>query len=398
MSLIVQKFGGTSVATEETRQSVIKKIIEEKNRGNQVVVVVSAMGRKGSPYATDTLLSLGSGLMPRETDLLMSCGELISACVLVNNLMTHGQKAMVLTGAQAGIITDETYNDSNILAVHPEKIFDGLDRDCIPVIAGFQGMSDGGNITTIGRGGSDTTAAIIAEAIKADETHIYTDVDGIMTADPRVCQEAKVINKISYSEVFQMADSGAKVIHPRAVEVARRSNIPLYIKNTFSDADGTAILHHSQDSGVLLEGKEAKIITSIAHLNNRVQFTVTETPGEDVLIFPLLAEVGVSIDIINIFPDRKVFTVDVKHQEKAEKVFKEYNITYNIIYNCSKVTLIGERMTGVPGVMASIITALGGANVPLLQTADSLTTIACLVYTKDVETAVSALHSRFNLS
>ncbi|WP_105615958.1 aspartate kinase [Vallitalea okinawensis] len=398
MSIIVQKFGGTSVASDESRERVLDKIIKEKDAGNKVVITVSAMGRKGSPYATDTLISLGTDLKPREMDLLMSCGELISASVVVNGLMRRGYNACVLTGAQAGILTNETYNDANILRVNPQRIVNALSDDIIPVIAGFQGMSEFGNITTLGRGGSDTTAAILAEAISADETHIYTDVDGIMTADPRVCREATVIDAISYSEVFQMADSGAKVIHPRAVEVARRSGIPLYIKNTFSNAEGTAIIHCPKPGSIVLEGNECKLITSIAHLNDRVQFIIEEGPSDDAFIFPLLADKGVSIDIINIFPSRKVFTVDKKQVWIVSEVLEQNKITYETIEDCSKVTIIGERMTGVPGVMARIITSLQKEKIPLLQTADSLTTIACLIHSKDLERAVSVLHRTFDLA
>lgn len=397
MGIIVQKFGGTSVATDETRLNVIDKITAAKEKGENVVVVVSAMGRKGSPYATDTLLSLAPHLGLREKDLLMSCGELISACVLASQLTEKGHEARVLTGAQAGIVTNDNFGDANIIAVNPGEITSCLADDVIPIITGFQGISESGNVTTIGRGGSDTTAAIVGEAIKADGIEIYTDVNGIMTADPRVFPQAKVIDNISYSEVFQMADSGAKVIHPRAVEVARRAGIPLYIKNTFSNDEGTAILHCPKYESTVLEGEVCKVITSIAHKNNRIQFILEQSSMEDVTIFPLLADSGVSLDIINIFPDKKVFTVDSKHFNGVVKVLEQCNIHYTAIKDCSKVTLIGERMTGVPGVMAKIITALQNENIPLLQTADSLTTIACLIYRKDLERAVDVLHRIFEI-
>lgn len=397
MSIVVQKFGGTSVATDESRIKVIDKIMGSKKRGNNVAVVVSAMGRKGSPYATDTLIQLAPHLKGREMDLLMSCGEIISACVLADMLQQEGYQAVVLTGAQAGIITSDDFLEASILRVTPQRIVDLLSNGYIPVITGFQGISEVGNITTLGRGGSDTSASIIGEAIKADRIEIYTDVDGIMTADPRIFPEAKVIKDLSYSEVFQMADSGAKVIHPRAVEVARRAGIPLHIKNTFNNEIGTVIMHCPKYEGLVLEGATSKVITSIAYKANRVQFILEQTPLEDANLFPMLASKGVSLDIINIFPKEKVFTVDVEQKDKVIEVLDEANITFSFIEGCCKLTLIGERMTGVPGVMAKIITALQLADIQLLQTADSLTTIACLIYTKDLEKAVDVLHKMFDI-
>lgn len=396
MSLVIQKFGGTSVATEESREKVLEKIVNAKKQGHQVVVVVSAMGRKGSPYATDTLIRLASNIGTKDMDLLMSCGEIISASVLVNELLEKEITANVMTGGQAGIITDESYSSATILKVDPSRIFDLLANDIVPVITGFQGISQLGNVTTLGRGGSDTSASIIGEALDADAIEIYTDVNGIMTADPRVFPRAKVIDNISYTEVFQMADSGAKVIHPRAVEVARRAGIPLYIKNTFTDDSGT-IIKNTKSTPKVLDGDRGNLITSIAHINNRVQYCLEDNKINDAKLFTELADSGVSIDIINIFPNKKIFTVDEKYINKVEEVLKNNNVNHSINKDCSKVTLIGERMTGVPGVMAKIISALQNQGVSILQTADSLTTIACLIHTKDLEITVKVLHETFGL-
>lgn len=398
MKILVQKYGGTSLATEESRQQVISKIIDAKKVYDYVVVVVSAMGRLGAPYATDTLLSLidikNSKLSDREIDLVVSCGEIISSVVISNLLHEKGLNGYAMTGGAAGILTDCNHTQADIINLNPEKLITVLKDGCIPIVAGFQGISTNNDVTTIGRGGSDTSAALLGEALNADAVEIYTDVDGIMTADPRVCRSAKTINEVSYTEVFQMADSGAKVIHPRAVEVARRAGIPLIIKNTFNDFKGTNITDYNR-----LDNKNSikdKLITSIAHRNHRMQFEV-EGNMDDERFFQELADKSVSIDIINIFPRRRVFTIEDHMEETVLKVLDEYDVNYSKITDCCKVTVIGERMTGVPGVMAKIIRCLTEAGVEILQTADSLSTIACLVKNDDLEKAVTALHKEFEL-
>ncbi len=402
MSIVVQKFGGTSMATEETRKKVIDKIIKAKRVGKELVVVVSAIGRSGDPYATDTFINMikqGNENPPqRELDLLMACGEVISAVVLCNTLHASGYEATVLTGGQAGIITDESYGQADILRVDPSAILLLLKKGIVPIVAGFQGMSESGNVTTLGRGGSDTTASLVGEAVKADVIEIYTDVDGIMTADPRICSAAKVIDKINYSEVFQMADSGAKVIHPRAVEVAMRANIPLVIKNTFTDTAGTYIIHYSAEELNILKKTTGKVITGIAHIPNRVQICMEDSDIDDELIFTGLADHRISIDIINIFPERKFFTIDARYLQLVRQMLEEKKMKYYYIENCCKITLIGERMTGVPGVMARIIRCLKRNRIEILQTTDSLTTISCLIRNEDIMQAVTALHQEFELS
>ncbi|HHX59640.1 MAG TPA: aspartate kinase, partial [Epulopiscium sp.] len=292
MKIIVQKFGGTSVSTKQTRNTVIKKIINSKKNNNNVVVIVSAIGRTGDPYATDTLINFlkanSDDVNPREMDILLSCGELISAVVLASMLENKGYRAMALTGGQAGIITDDQYQNAEITMTKSAYILELLEKDIIPVVAGFQGMTSSGQITTLGRGGSDTSAAIIATSINADAIEIYTDVDGIMTADPRMCEGAHVIPKISYKEVFQMADSGAKVIHPRAVEIAMNANIPLIIKNTFSNEDGTLITQNIP-TGKKMDSKGIKVITGIAHRLGRLQVQLMEGDIEDENLFQVFA-------------------------------------------------------------------------------------------------------------
>ncbi|QUH31839.1 aspartate kinase [Vallitalea guaymasensis] len=398
MNILIQKFGGTSMATEETRKNVADKIMEAKKIYDNVVVVVSAIGRLGAPYATDSLLHLvnykNTKLSSKEIDLLMSVGEIISSLVLTNTLLESGIDACALTGGGAGIITDDNYNSADVININTEPLMKLLNEGKIPVVAGFQGVTIGNDVTTLGRGGSDTTASLLGEALNASAVEIYTDVDGIMTADPRICKSAKIIDEISYNEVFQMAGSGAKVIHPRAVEVARRAGIPLIIKNTFNNSKGTSIKRH-----IGVERKktiEDKLITSIAHKTNITQVSI-KGDIDDENFFTDLARENVSIDIINIFPERKVFTIDDVCKDKVIRLIEKYEAPYTFIDDCCKVTIIGEKITGVPGVMAKIIRCLSKSSVEILQTADSLSTIACLIKEKDLVIAAEALHKEFML-
>ena len=307
MKILIQKFGGTSVSSERNRKLVAKKIITSIEQGYKTVVVVSAMGRKGEPYATDTLLGLLSEDFKKNnllaTDLMAGCGEIISTAVMCNELYNNNLNAIPLTGGLAGIKTDNDYGNATILDVDTERLLKLLNEDKIPVVAGFQGTCEEGYLTTLGRGGSDVTAAILGAALKAEEIHIYTDVDGIMTADPRIVSQATLIKSISYDEVCQFAYQGAKVIHPRAVEISKKYNIPLVIKNTLSDCDGTFITNHVEDDS-------QSIITGITHVKDRVQITVTDNNSESyVELFDIIADKGISIDLINVFPKQKIFTI-----------------------------------------------------------------------------------------
>ncbi|MBU3200259.1 aspartate kinase [Clostridium estertheticum] len=395
MKILVQKFGGTSVSTKEKRKLVASKVINAKAKGYFPVVVVSAMGRKGEPYATDTLLSQidddFKGVNPLAIDLLMSCGEIISTVVMCNELNNNKVDVVPLTGGQAGIITDSSYTNAAILNVDTKRVLSILKNGKVPVVAGFQGMDDKGYVTTIGRGGSDVTAALLGAALNAVEVRIYTDVDGIMTADPRIVSEATLIKKISYDEIFQFADQGAKVIHPRAVEICKKYNIPLVIKNTMNECDGTVISNfESQD--------DDNIITGITHMNNRVQIKVTKNSGSSYDdLFDILAENLISIDLINVFPKEKIFTIDEKDFTKFTDLIKELNISYSFVKDCSKLAIIGSKMRGIPGVMARILKALTKQKIEVLQTADSHMTIWCLVETRDAKKAIIALHREFKL-
>ncbi len=399
MKILVQKFGGTSVSSCSRRKQVVEKIKTAAEKGYKTVVVVSAMGRCGDPYATDTLLNLVDFNFKNKNlqavDLLISCGEIISTVVLSNDLAKEGFGAVPLTGGQAGIITNDNFNKASLLRVNAERIITLLKENKIPVIAGFQGQTENGYTTTLGRGGSDTTAAIIGAALKAEKIEIYTDVDGIMTADPRIVKGASLIKSISYNEVFQLADQGAKVIHPGAVEIASKAKIPLVIKNTLNKCEGT-IINETECT------ETGSIITAITHVSGRVQINLCledmssngyfENYTE---FFNKLAIEGISMDLINVFPEKSIFTIDEKDFLKFNSLTEALKIKFTSIENCSKIAIIGSGMRGVPGVMSRILKAMTNVSVEVLQTADSYSTIWCLVESVNTEKAINALHKAF---
>lgn len=395
MKILVQKFGGTSVKSKEIRAAAIDKVIAAKESGYSPVVVVSAIGRRGDPYATDTLMQFackeaGGEIGARENDLLMSCGETISAVVMTAALQVRGIAASAVTGWQAGIYTDDHFGNASYTELDMERLFSMLDAGVVPVVTGFQGITREGDVTTLGRGGSDTTAAVLGVGLKADAVEIYTDVDGVMTADPRLLPEAHVISDVSYGEVFQMADHGAKVIHPRAVEIAMRGNVPLIVRNTASDAAGTRISYRTYAKNA------GDVISGVAYAGGRAQVKViglSVSAQKDLL--GALAEAGISIDLINLFPESAVVTIDEDKAEKAEALLRGLKMRFEIFGGLGKVSAIGERMRGVPGVMARIIKALSEEGVSVLQTADSHMTISCLIKSEDAKKAVKALHAEF---
>lgn len=398
MKIVVQKFGGTSVSTEENRKKVIEKVKNAVNEGYSPVVVVSAMGRKGEPYATDSLLSLVDDKFKNVNklaqDLLMCCGEIISSVVMSSELYSAGIDAMPLTGGQAGILTDSNFTDATCIKVSPRKILDVVSQGRIPIVTGFQGCTESGYLTTLGRGGSDTTASILGVALKASAIEIYTDVDGIMTADPRIVKNANLIDVISYSEVFQLADKGATVIHPKAVEIAMEGNIPILIKNTLSNCKGTLINNFG-------DRVSDKLMTGITSQKNRIQVSIKacENEGNSKYknVLDLVAANNISLDLINIFPKEQIFTINQKDKEVLVDVLKDAKLKYSLIEDCSKVAVIGSKMKGIPGVMAKIIKALSDNNIEVLQTADSHMTIWCLVHSENEKDAINVLHKTFNL-
>lgn len=407
LRIIVQKFGGTSLRTSEDRAAAARHVVGAIQRGLRPVVVVSAMGRKGDPYATDTLAGLARDVHPevppRDLDLLMICGELISAVVFAQVLRRTGIRAVALSGGQAGLVTDGQFGDARILRVDPEPLRRYLERGEVPVVAGFQGITeDGREFTTLGRGGSDTTAAALGVALRAEVVEIYTDVDGVKTADPRLVPEARTLSTATYDEIVQMAHEGARVVHPRAVELAMRGNVPLRVRSTFSDDPGTLITRHWEVDQVWPDLRQARAVTGITHIPNLTQITIHVADASDdqtmnVRLFRALAERGISVDMINVSPRRKSFVVRDERAEEAREALEELGLEPELRPGCAKVTVVGAGMHGVPGVMARVVEALKAADVSILLTVDSHMTISCLVDGRDLSAAVRALHDKFGL-
>jgi aspartate kinase len=402
MKMIVQKFGGTSVRDEAGREHAKKHIEKALADGYKVVVVVSAMGRKGDPYATDTLLSLIGGnqskVTKREHDLLLSCGEIISSIVFANMLKDNGMNAIALTGAQAGFRTNNDHSQAKIVEMKCDRLLRELEHNDVVVVAGFQGAAKNGDITTIGRGGSDTSAAALGAALNAEWIDIFTDVEGIMTADPRIAENARRLPVVTYTELCNMAYQGAKVIHPRAVEIAMQSKVPIRIRSTYSDNLGTLVTAISKES----RGSDIKerTVTGIAHVSNVSQIKVFAKKDQYYLqaeVFKAMANEKISVDFINISPNGVVYTVTDEMTERAIKVLKEIGHEPVVERHCAKVSVVGAGIAGVPGVTSKIVTALSENGIRILQSADSHTTIWVLVKQEDLKKSVNALHDAFHL-
>ncbi|SJZ31638.1 aspartate kinase [Selenihalanaerobacter shriftii] len=402
---LIQKFGGSSLDTEKKRQMVVEKVINSINQGYRPVIVVSAMGREGAPYATDTLIGLAEGayehINPRDKDLIMSCGEIISTVIIGQGLKARGYDYRSLTGAQAGIITDDNYGDTRILEVKPTKIRETLDDNLIPIVAGFQGITKDGDITTLGRGGSDTTACVLGAALHAEMVEIYTDVEGVMTADPNLVPNAKTLKHVTYNEACELAYQGARVIHPRAAEIAMRERVPLMIKSTFSDSSGTVISNafkHNNEIDIKgdrpVTGVTSRTNVSLVKIIPRAEKENATALG----CFEVLANTGISVDFINVRPEMITFIIDERLVEKTEEVLSETEYNYEIGNSLIKVSVVGAGMTGLPGVMARVTKALDGNNISIYQTTDSHTTISCLINKEDEKKALCALHDQFNLA
>ncbi len=404
MRVVVQKFGGTSVREAAQRRLVVDWVSTAIQNGFRPVVVVSAMGRRGDPYATDTLLGLLSALphSPEvETDLLVSCGELISAVVMAGHLREHGLDPEVMTGGQAGILTDSRHGDAQIIKLEPDRLKASLESGRVPVVAGFQGVGDDGLVTTLGRGGSDTTAVALGAALGADVVEIFTDVDGIKTADPRIVPEARTIREMDYQEVFQLANLGARVIHPRAVELARQFSVPVRIRSTFSSAAGTLVGPGRRVLDSWGHRDPDHAVTGVTQLRDLIQFQVKrpETVGNRWVyrLFDLLGKRGVSVDLINLFTDHVFFCVAVPVRPIVEGALTELDFPYAVFDDRAKVSVVGSAIEGLPGVVGRVMEALAREGIDVLQSADSHATITLLLEKKDMEPAVRALHQQFGL-
>lgn len=401
MRIIVQKFGGTSLATLQSRNFVLKQIQTALADEVKLVVVVSAIGRKGDPYATDTLLDWirqnGDALPLRELDMLLSCGELISAATLSSIIHAAGICNSVLTGSQAGIVTSDRHGDARILSIDPAPIINRLNEQSLVIVAGFQGVSRAGEITTLGRGGSDTSATALAASLGAERVDIFTDVDGVLTADPSIVDNARPLGQMTYAEICNMAQQGAKVIHPRAVEIAMQANIPIRIRSTFSDGPGTLVTN-SQGNWKQSEHFSDRIVTGIAQVPHISQIQITSNKGQydlQLRVFKAMAKQQISIDFINVNPSGVTYTVFDHEADRANEILRSLGYQPEIKRSCAKVAVIGGGINGVPGIMAQIVESLTAQNIRLLQSADSNTTIWILVEGADMVNAVRALHQKF---
>jgi aspartate kinase len=404
MRILVQKFGGTSLSTVDARNHVIKHIKRALAEEFKLVIVVSAMGRRGDPYATDTLLDWvrenGNQLNPREKDMILCCGETISAVTLCSLLNAEHITAAVLNGQQAGITTNDHFGNAHILSVQPQRILTLLAEQKVVIVTGFQGATEQSDFTTLGRGGSDTSATAIGVALQAEIVDIFTDVNGVLTADPRIVEDAKPLSHVTYNEICHLAYNGAKVIHPRAVEIAMQANLPIRIRSTFTDSVGTLVASLQTlklgDNPVL-----DRYVTGIAHVPALTQLTVLNGEGKydtSLHVFKAMAQLKISVDFINVNPVGVIYTVFENEASRALQALELLHYQVTSLSHCAKVSVIGGGMNGVPGIMALIVEALVAVNVTILQTSDSHTTIWVLVHEEDMIKSVRTLHDKFNLS
>ncbi len=402
MALIVQKFGGTSVGSVERIQHVANRVIQEAERGNQVVVVVSAMGK-----TTDALVKLASDITDspskREMDMLLTTGEQVTISLLTMALQCKGHEATSLTGWQAGIQTEAVHSNARIQHIDTTRIQSQLDRGRIVVVAGFQGCSEDGSITTLGRGGSDTTAVALAAALKAAKCDIYTDVTGVFTTDPRYVEEARKLHSISYDEMLELANLGAGVLHPRAVEFAKNYQVPLEVRSSLENENGTIVEEEvSMEQNLVVRGiafEDNISRVTIEGLNNELQTLST--------IFTALAKEQLNVDIIiqNVTANNRLsisFSIKTVDVEAALAVLKEYKSTlgYTRIEHESslaKVSIVGSGMISNPGVAAEMFEVLAGEKIEVKMVSTSEIKVSTVVPHADMVKAVETLHVAFEL-
>ncbi|MBF8191932.1 aspartate kinase [Nonomuraea sp. K274] len=409
MALVVQKYGGSSVADASCIKRVAQRIVATKKAGNDVVVIVSAMGD-----TTDELLDLAEQVSPlppgRELDMLLTSGERISMALLAMAIANLGHEARSFTGSQAGVITDSTHGKARIIDVTPSRIREAIDQAHIAIVAGFQGVSqDTKDITTLGRGGSDTTAVALAAALDADVCEIYSDVDGVYTADPRIVPAARQIPRVSYDEMMEMAACGAKILHLRCVEYARRFDLPIHVRSSFSTKEGTWVVSDPYTEGTEME---QPIISGVAHDRSEAKITVVGVPdkvGEAASIFKTLANAEINIDMIvqNVSAAATgrtdiSFTLPTADAQTALTSLKKIQAQIgfeSLLFDdqIGKVSLIGAGMRSHPGVTATFFAALADAGVNIEMISTSEIRISVIVEQDGVDVAVAAAHRAFAL-
>jgi len=402
MSLIVQKYGGTSVADLERIRNVAKRVAKTYDQNNDVVVILSAMAG-----VTDNLIGMANTITEspdkRELDVLLATGEQTTAALLAMTLKRMNYPALSMLGHQAGVITDCTYGDARIIEIGAEYILKLIQKRNIVVVAGFQGSDVGGNITTLGRGGSDTSAVAIASAIKADICEIYTDVDGIYTADPNICEKARKIDRISYDEMLNMASLGAKVLQIRSVGFAKKYNVPVHVRSSFSEEEGTMVV--SEDAGM-----ESLVVSAVTHDKNQARITLTKVhdrPGVAAKIFAPLAEAGIVVDMIiqNIRPEGQTdltFTIPKAQFKTAmdiERKVAEEIEAQDVLgdKHIAMVSVVGLGMKNHSGVASMMFNTLARENINIMMISTSEIRISCVIEEKYTELAVRVLHNAFGL-
>lgn len=398
----MQKYGGTSVADPERISAVADRIAARRRAGDAVVVVVSAMG-----HTTDELITLAQAVNPnppgREMDMLLTAGERISMALMAMAIASRGVEAVSFTGSQAGILTDASHGAARIQAIRGTRVADSLAQGKVVIVAGFQGVDpEGKEVTTLGRGGSDATAVALAAALNAESCEIYTDVDGIFTADPRVVPDARKLDEISFEEMLELAASGAGVLMSRSVEFGRRYGVPIHVRSSFTDDPGTWVKEVTM---------EQAIISGVTHDRSQAKVTVRhvpDRPGVAAALFTPLAEQEVNVDMIvqNVSRDGHTdisFTVPRESADAAlavaEKVAAELEAgVTDVDQQVAKVSLVGAGMKSHPGVAATVFSALAGAGVNVEMISTSTIRISCVVKEDQVEDAVRVLHDAFNLA
>ncbi|HET7846458.1 MAG TPA: aspartate kinase [Acidimicrobiia bacterium] len=400
MSIVVQKFGGTSLADSARIRAVADRVEATRRGGNDVVVVVSAMGE-----TTDQLVGLAAELSddpsPREMDMLLSAGERISMALLAITLNSRGIPAVSFTGSQAGILTDSSHGSAKILDIRGTRVRDSLAEGRVVIVAGFQGVDpESKEVTTLGRGGSDATAVALAAALGAESVEIYTDVDGVFTADPRIVPDAKKLPEVPFDEMLELSAGGANVLMSRAVEFGRRFEIPIHVRSSFHDGEGTWV----RDSAM-----EQAIVSGIAHDRSEAKLTVNrvpDRPGVAAALFGALAVAGVNVDMIvqNVSHSGTTdisFTVPRVHVVEAERISKQVATeidaeSVDVDADIAKVSLVGAGMKTHPGVAARVFEAMFGAGINIEMISTSTIRISIVIRADQVETAVRALHAAFD--
>ena len=404
MALIVQKYGGTSVANTERIKAVAERVVSIAKEGNQVIVVVSAMAGE-----TDKFVGFANEITDspdeREMDLLLSSGERVTSALMAMAIQQHGQKSMSFTGRQVGIMTDSSHTKAMIEEIEASRLKMALDEGKVPVIAGFQGINEFQDVTTLGRGGSDTTAVAIAAALKADACEIYTDVEGVYTADPRIVPDARKMDRISYDEMLEMASLGAKVLHGRAVEFAKKYDVPLVVRSSFNQAPGTLV---TKEDGVM----EKIVVTGVTHDKNQARITimgVPDRPGIAAAIFNAISEANINVDMIvqnisNVDHATDIsFTVSRADGNRAFDIIQKVSNDMgtkgvDMNTNVAKVSIVGVGMQSHFGVAAEMFEVLARNEINIMMISTSEIKISCVVDHHETEKAVKVLHETFELA